>query len=207
MPGRRREERFTLCEPLDATLRLIIPAIVDRYSDGELWVISDAPAARDDVFTFQRIGAGPPLAVQVRVADSDLTMVAGELRQRLRLTPAEQCSADRKVNVLAVLARPIHVRLREISSTGCRVESAAPVDLGAVGELQVTANDEAQIDPLRIVRCTTAGDTSGLYHIGAEFLWHMVDERSVRRAGARTAGGKTEAQRAPWIDTRRGSTH
>jgi len=86
MPGRRRDQRFTLSVPWEGALRVPTDVTIERYGDRELWVVSTAPAHRDEMMTLDAIGSdGPSETMSVRVTDSVPLLVDGVVRHRLRL--------------------------------------------------------------------------------------------------------------------------
>ena len=86
MPGRRRDQRFTLSVPWEGALRVPTDVTIERYDERELWVVSTAPAHRDEMMTLDAIGSdGPVETMNVRVKDSVPLLVDGVMRHRLRL--------------------------------------------------------------------------------------------------------------------------
>jgi hypothetical protein len=85
MPGRRRDSRFALSVPWEATLRVPGDVIVDRYDEDEVWVVSSSPAHRDELLTLELTGSGPPVTTKVRVVDSVPVLRDGIVRHRLQL--------------------------------------------------------------------------------------------------------------------------
>jgi hypothetical protein len=85
MPGRRRDQRFTLSVPWEGALRVPADVTIEGYGDNEVWVVSATPAHRDELLTLDAIGAGPSVTMSVRVADSLPVLIDGIVRHRLRL--------------------------------------------------------------------------------------------------------------------------
>jgi len=77
-------------------------------------------------------------------------------------------------DVVAVLGRDVPVRLLDISSSGCLLESAFRLDVGTHGALRVLFEGQEFTDDIRIMRCQSSSGASGAYHIGAEFLWTVA---------------------------------
>jgi c-di-GMP-binding flagellar brake protein YcgR len=85
-------------------------------------------------------------------------------------------------DLVAVLGRELPVRLLDISASGCLLECASRIVLGATGSLVVTFEGQEYADDIRIMRCRQSNGGSAGYHVGAEFLWTKApDERSLRR--------------------------
>ena len=85
MPGRRRDQRFTLSVPWEGALRVPTDVVVERYGEKEVWVVSTAPAHRDEVLTLDAAGAEPALTMNVKVTSSVPVLIDGVVRHRLRL--------------------------------------------------------------------------------------------------------------------------
>jgi PilZ domain len=96
----------------------------------------------------------------------------------------------RAVDLVAVLGREVPVRLIEISTSGCLLESSSRLEQGTAGVLRVTFEDESYQDDVRIMRCRGFEGSSAVYQIGAEFLWTTrPHERSLRRVITRLQSG------------------
>jgi hypothetical protein len=96
----------------------------------------------------------------------------------------------RAADLVAVLGREVPVRLIEISTSGCLLESSSRLEQGTAGVLRVTFEDEAYQDDVRIMRCRAFEGSSAVYQIGAEFLWTTrPHERSLRRVITRLQSG------------------
>jgi hypothetical protein len=92
-------------------------------------------------------------------------------------------------DLVAVLGREVAVRLMDISSAGCLLESSCRLETGATGLLRVQFDDTEYMDDIRVMRCQEAEGASGLYQLGAEFLWTTSPhERSLRRVTAKLQG-------------------
>ena len=76
-------------------------------------------------------------------------------------------------DVVAVLGRDVPVRLLDISSSGCLLESAFRLEIGTHGSLRVLFDGQEFSDDIRVMRCQASAG-SGSFHLGAEFLWTMV---------------------------------
>ncbi len=95
-------------------------------------------------------------------------------------------SAD---DLVAVLGREVPVRLMDISSAGCLLESPCRLEKGATGLLKVQFEDVEYADDVRVMRCLESEGGSGRYQLGAEFLWTTSPhELSLRRVIAKLAG-------------------
>lgn len=79
-------------------------------------------------------------------------------------------------DVVAVLGRDVPVRLLDISSSGCLLETAFRLDIGTHGSLRVLFEGQEFSDDIRVMRCQVCSGRSGSYHVGAEFLWTMAPQ-------------------------------
>lgn len=92
-------------------------------------------------------------------------------------------------DLVAVLGRAVPVRLMDISNGGCLLESTCRLEKGATGHLRVLFEDAEYMDDVRVMRCQESEGSSGLFHLGAEFLWTTSPhERSLRRVIAKLQG-------------------
>lgn len=81
----RRDQRYLLSSPWEGTLRLPGEVVIERHDEElkELWVLSGAPAHREELLTLDL--APPRERLSVRVLESRPVMVDGSVRHRLRL--------------------------------------------------------------------------------------------------------------------------
>ena len=92
-------------------------------------------------------------------------------------------------DLVAVLGRAVPVRLVDISNAGCLLESTCRLETGATGHLRVRFEDAEYMDDVRVMRCQESEGSSGLFHLGAEFLWTTSPhEWSLRRVIAKLQG-------------------
>jgi hypothetical protein len=101
----------------------------------------------------------------------------------------------RASDLVAVLGRDVHVRLLDISQSGCLLESDCRLAEGTTGALRVTFEGTEYEDDVRVIRCRPSVGARGGFHLGAEFLWTTNPRsNSLRRvlatirAGALTPG-------------------
>ena len=59
--------------------------VIEQYDENEVWVVSAAPAHRDELLTLDATGSGPLKTVKVRVANSVPVVIDGIVRHRLQL--------------------------------------------------------------------------------------------------------------------------
>jgi hypothetical protein len=92
-------------------------------------------------------------------------------------------------DLVAVLGREVPVRLMDISTAGCLLESSCRLEKGATGLLRVRFDNAEYIDDVQVMRCLESEGGSGFYQLGAEFLWTTSPhERSLRRVIAKLQG-------------------
>lgn len=68
----------------------------------------------------------------------------------------------------AVLLRNLPLIVLDVSSSGCQIESSAPLQVGTVGWLEVEFEGERRFEWFRIARVYTRGESAFL--AGVEFL-------------------------------------
>lgn len=96
----------------------------------------------------------------------------------------------RSNDIVAVLGREVPVRLIDISSSGCLLESGSRLEKGTTGALRVVFEGLEYSDDVRIMRCRASEGSGSLYYLGAEFLWTTSPtERSLRRVLATLQAG------------------
>lgn len=99
-------------------------------------------------------------------------------------------------DIVAVLGREVPVRLLDISASGCLFESSMRLEVGSHGSLRVTYEDQEFSDDVRVMRCQSFNGSSGLYQVGAEFLWTMTPtDRSLRMILPRLQGASLKEAR------------
>lgn len=81
----RRDTRYLLSRPWEGTLRISGDVVVERHDEerNELWVLSTAPAHREEQLRLKL--SGPAGSLAVRVVESSPVLLDGIVRHRLRL--------------------------------------------------------------------------------------------------------------------------
>lgn len=93
-------------------------------------------------------------------------------------------------DAVAVLTRELRVRLRDISLSGCLLESTQRIEAGTCGVLRMTVGGAEFRDDVRVVRVQRVDGAGARWNIGLEFLWtSQPGERSLRRAAATVSRG------------------
>ena len=85
MSGRRSHPRFAVATPWDGAMRVLRDVVVDRVSQAELLVISQAPAIAGELMSLDLVGAGTTLELRVKVLESRPVIIEGTVRHRIRL--------------------------------------------------------------------------------------------------------------------------
>src|SRR5438128_7134086 len=169
MLGRRRSRRFSLNAPFEGSLRVEKQVVLERYSDNELWVVSDTPARHDEMLTLDRVGSSPPLSMPVRVASADVVMRDGVPQHRMQLTMVQQNELLDPPLMLGVLVRTLPVRVVEVSRSGCLLQARSNVEEGMTGELSLDTGGHGCIDHVKVTRCAGTDEEGSTYSIGVEF--------------------------------------
>ena len=85
-------------------------------------------------------------------------------------------------DVVAVLGRDVTVRLLDVSSSGCLLQSETRLLEGTTGTLRLSYHGVEYVDDVRVMRCQAPVNGDNWFRLGAEFLWTThPDERSLRR--------------------------
>lgn len=87
---------------------------------------------------------------------------------------------------VGVITREVRVRLMNISTSGCLIESNARLDPGSAGELRIRVDGDVYADSVRIARVQQVHGAGSTWQNGAEFLWTtQPGTRSLRRMVSR----------------------
>ena len=98
-------------------------------------------------------------------------------------------------DVVGVVGRHVPVRLIDLSTSGCLLESWVRLDVGTHATVRVAHDDREFTDDVRVTRSQPSA-ASGLFHVGVEFLWTKPPtERSIRTILSRFDGGSLQQAR------------
>jgi len=87
---------------------------------------------------------------------------------------------------MGVLTREVRVRLVNISTSGCLIESSTRFEPGTAGDLSIQVGGNLFADTVRIARVQQVHGAGSTWHVGAEFLWTtQPGVRSLRRVVSR----------------------
>ena len=181
MPERRRAHRFALSEGSRALLRLMDDVYIECSDAAETTVIATQPVSIGEEILLELPSTTTRRAVTLtKAVRRTLVPYGGTLRHRVVLRRLQACSHDRASATaddrathaarMAVLVRRLPVSLAEVSTTGCRLDSAEALPNGTVGVLVLPSDAEPTAEPLRISRCTRTPGGAAAYRLGAEFL-------------------------------------
>ena len=157
--------------------------VLERYSDNELWVVSDTPARQDEMLTLDRVGSSPPLSMPVRVASADVVMRDGVPQHRMQLTMVQQNELLDPPLMLGVLVRTVPVRVVEVSRSGCLLHTHSNVEEGMTGELSLDTGGHGCIDHVKVTRCAGSDEEGSTYSLGVEFSSPRRDASGSLRPG------------------------
>ena len=86
----------------------------------------------------------------------------------------------------AVLTQELSVRVINVSSGGCLVESRRWIEVGTIGTLRVRLGTEECTDDVEVVRCDAIKGAQTVYHVGVRLLKTRPRQGgSIRHAVAR----------------------
>ena len=87
---------------------------------------------------------------------------------------------------VGVITREVRVRLVNISTSGCLLESSLRLEAGTAGDLRIRVGGETYADDVRIARVQQVQGAGSTWQVGAEFLWTtQPGTRSLRRVVGR----------------------
>jgi hypothetical protein len=190
MSGRRRDDRFEIADPWGGTLRLLREVVLGSPSDDGVTVISHTAAAVDEVMRLDVRGSAA-MAFRVQVTDSRPVTYDGSVRHAVHVAvlPGAQGApalarrytpAGSTLDVAAILAAPdavgvltrdLAVRMRNVSASGCLLESASAIEEGTVARLRIRIAEREFRDDVRAIRCRRVEGAGSTHHVGVEFVW------------------------------------
>jgi len=188
MSGRRRHDRFEITDPWVGSLRLLREVIVKTAGAGHL-VISRTALPAGEVMRLGLGGATKRAALRVRVADSwpmafdgsvryaarleVLRGRSGRERQHMHVADVEQQPDNMRdgAETIGVLTRDVPVHLRNVSGSGCLLESATAIDEGIVARVRMLIGNRRYGDDVRVIRCRRVEGAGATHYIGVEFAW------------------------------------
>ena len=101
---------------------------------------------------------------------------------------------------MGVLIRRLPVRVRNVSASGCLLETADLLPEGAVGLLELVIEGERHLEALRVNRSTRVAGSAWAWRTGAQFLALSAPlPTSVRNVVARF---EIMEELEPWSETR-----
>jgi hypothetical protein len=201
MPERRRTSRFVIPEHAHGTFRLMQDVCVEKVRGDEIVIVGDAALQPGEELILELPRAlGIRSVVLVHVVQCGAVW-AGEARRYrvlLRSNVPVETPVVRRVGgasvitpavtlpALGVLMRRVPVRVRDVSTSGCQLESADALIEGAVGQLEIAIDGQVHKEPLRVCRSMKAPGGHWPWRSGAHFLALEVPApTSVRNVVAR----------------------
>ena len=221
MTDRRRYSRFVIPESSHGAFRAMQDVCVEQI-DGELVVVvSDTALRQGEGLTLELPrGLGARAVVRVSVVSCTPVWLANVRRHRVVLQSPIAVEAKAPVPdspfmkprtalpALGVLVRRIPVRVRDISTTGCQLESLDPLPDTQIGQLEVFVEGERHQEPVRVTRAVRLPGGAWPYRAGAQFLalgaplptsvrnavarMEIVEELLPRAPGGRPAANEAE---------------
>jgi hypothetical protein len=169
---------------------------VEQFDNGRAVVISRSAHPPDADLVIHIPTRAGLSSQRVRVVSSSPVSRGGalffriELRsRRIRQTPARSAvtrsAASDPPSRTAVLGRPEHVDVDDVSRSGCRLTGPTLLNVGEVGVLTVTIDGETHVELFRVSRCAEVRASRPLFHSGVEFLPMPAVTRSLHDLAAR----------------------
>ncbi len=170
MTCRRRYQRFLLRVPIQGSLRFATDALFERFDGQEIQVLSPVPAERNEVLRVNDVVLRPPIALAVRVEETEPVMVDGTLRHRLRLRGAPTTADVHRTEIMVNLGHEMPVRVIDISYGGCLLEAEDAVEPAALGELLLVIGGRVSSGLVRIGRSTPIAGRGSTRRIAVQFV-------------------------------------
>jgi hypothetical protein len=186
MSDRRRTSRFVIPDFTEATFRLMQDVCVERAAADQVILVSDVPLrtgegmlielprelgtrslTHADVVTCTAVWTGDTRRYRIAMRPERTGELARETRSSHGATTMPPPGT---LPAIGVLIRRVPVRIHDVSTTGCLLESFDALGEGAVGQLAIHFNDITHQEPIRICRSSNVTGSSWPWRSGAHFL-------------------------------------
>jgi hypothetical protein len=201
MSERRRTSRFVIPEHSYGTFRLMQDVCVEKVHGDQIVTVGDAglQAGEELILELPR-ALGTRSVVLVHVVSCNPIRGGESRRYRVMLRssvpvemPVVRRSSGASVTpptptlpALGVLVRRVPIRVRDVSTSGCQLESPDVLTEGAVGQLEIAIDGQVHKEPLRVCRSMRTTGGHWPWRCGAHFLALEVPApASVRNVVAR----------------------
>jgi len=201
MSERRRTSRFVIPEFTEATFRIMQDVCVEQSVGRRIVLVTAAPLRSGESMLLELPRAqGLRSVVPVQVVDCTSTSVGDARRYRSVLFSENPPDAlpergapgklfktpPLALPALGILVRRVSVRIRDVSVSGCLLESVDVLDEGMVGQLEISVGREPHSEPLRVCRSSRNVGSPWPWRAGAHFLaLNAPAPASVRNVAAR----------------------
>lgn len=186
MGNRRSANRFVVPDAAQATLRLMQDVWVERVSTRSVLVVSDEALRVGEELELE-LPCELGMRAAVRVMVEAVTPATSNERRRHRLvlrilTPPQgrhtvpppgggySVPSVRHLPAIGVLVRHIPVRVRDVSVSGCLMDSPDALPEGAVALIEVVLEGEPHAETVRICRAVRIPGGAYPWRAGAQFL-------------------------------------
>jgi hypothetical protein len=175
MGDRRRSNRYVVPEAAEASLRLMQDVYLEQLTDHGIVVLSDRPVPADEPLALElaaETASHRAAAVSVgalraqRLACGRHRVVLGV--ERAAFAPGGQALSP--IPSIGVLTRRVAVHVRDISISGCLLETVDPLDDGSIGVLELSVQGERHTETLRVCRSVRVTGSAWPCRAGARFL-------------------------------------
>lgn len=184
MSDRRRTSRFVIPDFTEATFRIMQDVCVERSTVDQVILVSEVPLRPgEDVALELPRELGARTVMRGHVVSCTTVWVGETRRYRVALhtatprdaglesrAPHARTPVPSPLPAIGVLMRRVPVRVHDVSTNGCLLESIDPLAEGAVGQLEIYFNDTTHQEPIRICRCSTVSGSAWPFRLGAHFL-------------------------------------
>jgi hypothetical protein len=185
MADRRRTSRFVVPDYAHGIFRLMQDVTVENVHDDLVVLLSDvALKAGEELILELPRAMGMRSLVYVHVVScsplgfGDARRYRAVLRSAQTLEPpsspsrpeARYVTPQAALPAIGVLIRRIPVRVRDVSTSGCLLETSDPLNEGAVGQLEVALDGDVLREPLRVCRASRVAGSPWPWRAGGHFL-------------------------------------
>jgi len=186
MSDRRRTSRFVIPDSSQGTFRVMQDVCVEKINGDLVVLVSEILLQNGEELTLELPRSlGMRSVVDVEVVSCTGVWVGDSRRYRLvmrtdaslegrSLGPKQPetkfIGPQAPLPALGVLVRRVPVRVRDVSTSGCQLESLDALVEGTVGQLEVALDGQTHNEPLRVCRSARSHGSPWPWRSGAHFL-------------------------------------
>lgn len=159
-------------------LRLMQDVLIERITADGIDVLSEMPLRSDEAVMLELPGGhGSRPAVEARAASETPVLIGDLERHRVALRLAsnaahgiDMAAVRRHLPAIGIVMRRVPVHIKDVSTSGCLIESLEPLPAGQVGLLELPDEVDPHSEAIRICRVAHLAGAPRPWRTGAHFL-------------------------------------